>query len=621
MGSLQALPTDILDKILWFLPQELILNLSLTNYHFYEPCSKKLYKNIVIQKDPMLRPLKKHATSKGLDFLNLSKTVINGFSLVSTSPSAHMRMICAKLQTLINSIQINGKLATFIWKIQTKDTFDKEVTVLLYRMFELLARTPNSLHKVYIADAGLRSQLKYHTWRTSFTLKSVTIDDLAQLNDLGSSYPNLNELIVAGTGETNCIQGKVISTLKKLTRISIRDDLEIFRVFSGALWDLYKETPFMLENLRTINLVHDHSNWTHGFPYINFTKLENFQISLGCNNLTSCNQECLEMGLLRFEFGALKRLSIIQSTESQLNNHINTEKWDLVVFSFIETVLETSKTLMYLSIRHNVPQDGIINDGIDGLYLRKVKLYTEILPKMLAKIESHVVNLVLPNLMASLSCYEQAMNTLLWIGCKCPHCHEYLERLDKYLLYHRFYKKDKEVFKDIQTPQLIRCMSEVLADRMQYDYNEGDLFQLCWPMRNVNWNFHDNKFSIPFRCLPAKTYEIDEMEDELQETCDSNEKYFDAEQRPNDCEFLTKERFTPDYITVIAHYIDDLVRKMVHLNRGNAEDVDMALKGEIFDNFSDMQIKKMVINGIDYSFNHEMNGTIFFVNSFDTNGP
>lgn len=575
----------------------------------------------MVQTNPVLRPLKSHSTTKGLDFIESAKTTINGFSLVTKLRVAHLKMVSAKLQTFIHSIEVNPKLASYIESIQTKGTFSPEVSMILNQLFVLLKSVPNSIHKIYISDYRLRSRLQYHELKTSFNLTSITIDDLQHLENIEGQFPNLRELIVAGTGASTTLQRQIIPTLKKLERISVRDELETFGVFSGALWDLYKESPFVLENLKTFNVVHDHNNWTHGFPYINFSRLENFQISLGCNEMESCNQECLEMGLMRFEFGSLKRLSIIQNTNHKYNNHTNTEKWDLIVFSFIETIVENSQTLTYLSIRHNVPPDGVIDDGIDGLYLRKVKLYTLILPRLLANITSHVVNLVLPTLMESLACYEQAMNTLLWIGCKCLHCREYLERLDKYLLYHRYYILEKGVFKDIQTPQLIRCISEALADRMEYDHNLGDLFQLFSPMKEVSWNFHDNKFTIPFRCLPAKTYEIDEMEDELQEASEGQEKYFDAEESGNDCKFLHKECFTPDYTTVIAHYIDDLVRKLVHLNRGDAEDVDMALRGEIHDAFTEMRINKMIINGMDYNFNHELNGTIFYTNSFDTYVP
>lgn len=618
MVTLQTLAPDILEHILWFLPQQLLLNLALTNYHFYEPCLIKLYRNLVIQASPVLKPENCRISQRGIDFIDLIKTTIYGLTLVSKPRKAHWKMVSAKVQTLFNSIQVNPTLAQYIEKIEVKETFSPEVTQDLYLLFQLLASVPNSLHKIYIADHDLRQKLQYHSWKRSFALTSVTVDDLAHLSDLALSFPDVEEIIVAGTGHTTSLRRTIVPTLKKLVHIFAKDDLQVFNVFSGALWDLYKETPFTLDNLKTFNVVHDHQNWTHGFPYVDFAKLENFQLSLGCSELEMCGQECLEMGLIRFEFRALKRLSLIQNTPYRYNNHTNSEKWDLIVFSFIESIIETSKRLKYLSIRHNIPPDGIIDDGIEGLYLRKVKLYTQLLPELLGAIKSHPVNLVLPNFMASLSCYEQAMNSILWNGCKCIHCQKYLERLDNFLLYHRFYYGVRGVFKDLRTTQLIRCMSEALAERMDYDYNVGDLFQLSSPMKSVTWNFHDNKFTVPFRCLPRKTYEMEEMEDELQEVSEGQEKYFDADDTVNDCVFLHIEKFIPNYTTVLAHFIDELVRKMVQLNRGDAEDVDTALSGEVIDAVVDMNVRKLVINGIDYNLDRELNGTIFFTNSFDT---
>ncbi|RKP30416.1 hypothetical protein METBISCDRAFT_16341 [Metschnikowia bicuspidata] len=621
MSTLQTLPPNMLDRILWFLPQKLLISLALTNYHFYKTCLRQLYRNIVVQTNPVLSSLPLFGTKQNADFIDLSKTTIFGFSLPSRLAAAHTKMVSAKLRTLINSIRVNQNLALYMETIQIRDALTDQIVALVEQLLELLVSVPNSISKLYIADQSLRARLNYHTLKCKFSLKSLTIDDLGQLNELGSQLPNLSELIVAETGSTQHIVPAAIPTLKKLRTLLIRDELEVYAVFSGALWELYKQSPFVLDQLRTLNVVHDHNNWTHGFPYVDFGNLMNFQISLGCNQMHSCNQECLELGLMRFAFGALKRLAIIQNTDTKYNNHTNTEKWDLIVFSFIETIVQTSPSLISLSIRHNVPPDGIIDDGLEGLYLRKVKLYTHILPGLLASIKSHLVNLVLPNFMASLACYEQAMNTLLWNGCKCEVCSTYLKRLDTYILYHRFYNREKEVFKDVQTTQLIRCMSEVLADRMEYDHNVGDLFQLFRPMQSTTWNFHNNKFTIPFRCLPAKTYEIDEMEDELQEISEGQEKYFDASESTNDCQFLYREQFYPYYTTVIAHYIDEIVRKMVNLNRGDAEDVEMARKGDIYDGYTEMLVKKMIINGMTYTFDHELNGTICFTNLYDTCQP
>ncbi|KAM9887398.1 hypothetical protein OXX79_013665 [Metschnikowia pulcherrima] len=56
---------------------------------------------------------------------------------------------------------------------------------------------------------------------------------------------------------------------------------------------------------------------------------------------------------------------------------------------------------------------------------------------------------------------------------------------------------------------------------------------------------------------------------------------------------------------------------MINLNRGNAEDADINQVSYENDGWTNLQINKMLINGIDYNFDHEINGTIFYTNSFD----
>ncbi|GEQ70903.1 hypothetical protein JCM33374_g4583 [Metschnikowia sp. JCM 33374] len=577
--SLTDLPAAVLDNLLWFLPQHSLINLALTNFHFYEPCTKHLYRSIAIHVDPVLRNTQAFSDRKRLDHIESSVTTIGGFSSVATTRAAHSRLVLAKVHTLIKSIEINSHLASLITEISVHDDFGPE-----------------------------------------FALNTLVIDDLAFLSS--QQFPRfvgLQQLIVAGVGSTTAtIDASALGVLQNLRHLRIRDDVAVYDGFTGALWALYQKTPFFFTHLKTFNIVMTHENHSRmEFPYLNTLNLVNFQVSLACDDHSNCNQECLHEALAGTEFHSLKRLSIIQKGEARENTHRVTEKWDLIVFSFVKDILESCEALSYLSIRHNVPLDGIIDDGYEGNYLRKVKLYTIVLPRLLSTAQRHVVNLVLPNFVASLACYEQPMNTFLWNGCKCRHCAEFLDKLDEYMLYHRYYNPEKRVFKDIQTVQMVRTMSEVLCDRIVRDANLGDLHCLSGPMKNTTWNFHDNKFSIPFRCLPVKTYDIEDMEDDAVEAHEEKERFFDAEDKPNDCVFLRKERFFPNYSIVISHFLDDLIRKMINLNRGDAEDVDIGQINYENDGWTNLQMNKMLVNGIDYNFDHEINGTIFYTNSYD----
>lgn len=606
------LPIPVLDHVLYFLPQNLLFNLALTNFHFYEPCLRKLYKKLVIQVDPVLKNTKTETPRLRLDHLELCCTTVCGFASVDMPRASHIKMLEARLDTLATAIEVNPTLATYIEEVDVRDFQPTELTLdALSRLVDVLASVPTSIYKFYVADPNTRKHLHKSTDPQFFSLTSVCVDSLAQLEELAQKF-SLQEVVIAGCG-LESLSDAIIPTLEKLRVLLIRDDPTVYSAASNALWKLYRRTPFEMKQLKTFNVVHTHENFSHGFPYVDFSRVETFQISLGCNK-TECDQECLEAGLDRFEFSVLKRLAVIQNSDSHLNTHKYCEKWDLTVFEFVKSVVDVSDTLFYLLIRHNVPLDATIDDGFEGNYMRKVKLYTILLPNLLASIQRHVVNLVLPNLVASMSCYEQPMNTFLWNGCKCSHCDKHLEKLDDYLLHHRYFSPEKKVFKDVLTTQLVRTLSEVLVDRMPYDRNLGDLFQLNGPMRNTTWDFHQNKFSEPFRCLPVRTYEMAEFEDDKTEI--GKKATFDVQATRKKCIFF-HQRFYPDYLIVLSHFLNDLIRRMINLNRGDAEDVSIGLAKDENDGDTNLRINKMLVNGIDYNFDHEINGTIFFVNSFD----
>lgn len=625
MKSLLEFPSDVLDNLLYFLPQNSLFNLALTNFHFYEPCLRKLYRNLVIQEDPVLKNTAEANIRQRLDHLELCCTTICGFSSVEKSPEAHAKMLEARLRTLTQSIEVNPNLANYIEMITITDLEPSELLEDALTEFVLaLASVPNSVQKLYVEGHQLRHTLVQdllcsskgygHGISTKFKWTSVCLDNLSELNGLVEKLPYLEEVIIAGADSEQKLDALAIPTLKKLKTLLVKDDPAVAQTVTKQLWQLYQKTPFTMDKLTTFNVVHTHDTSRNGFPYIKFDEIENFQISLGCNSPKECDQECLAPSLDRFEFAKLKRLAIIQTSDAQLNSHRYCEKWDLTIFQFVKNIVESSNSLFYLSIRHNAPLDGNIDDGYEGNYLRKVKLYTILLPNLLATIQRHVVNLVLPNLVASLACYEQPMNTFLWNGCKCVHCAKYLDKLDDYLLHHRYFHPQKQVYKDVLTTQLMRSLSEVLADRSPYDTNLGDLFQLTGPLRNKSWDFHANKASQhPFLCLPVKTYEIGEFEDDKLET-----KFnFDPEVERAKCKFLKQEKFFPNYLILVSHFLNDLVRKMINLSRGDAEDVNIGLVNDENDGYTTLQINKMLMNGIDYNFDHEINGTIFFMNSYD----
>lgn len=607
MVVLAELPPLVLASILHFLPQHLLLNLALTNFVFYEPCLKQLYRRINIQLGSVLRNDRPASPHQRLDFLELCVTTVCGFRDVALRSDAHGRLVAAKLHTLTRSLLVNPTLAGYIEQVLVLGPMHECVRVELEAFLKVLVHWNIPLHSVYISDPNLRYALR-HLW-TCFPLSSVVVDSGLLFTSFSLRKYTLQEIVVAEFPKDLPVDGALVPVLENIRSLKISSAPQVYLRFLAYLSTLFRAKPFVMKNLRTFTMVVSHHLWQ--LPFLPTAGLENLQLSLGCEDPT-CGMQCLTSALGNLQLHKLKRLSVIEMAHAGPPSHKISEQWDLIVFDFIKSVVQSCPSLFYLSIRHNVPADGIIDDGFEGNYLRKVKLYTNVLPSILGQIKNHIVNLVLPQLVSVLACYEQAMNTFLWNGCKCDHCSVILDKLDEYLLYHRYFSPEKHVFKDMQTVQLVRTMGEVLSERLSHDQNLGDLFLLETPMKNVGWDFHSNKIALPFRCLPMKTYEMAEMEDDTAE-----EPFFDAEDTENDCKFLRRESFMPQYPIVVSHYLDDLIRRMINLNRGDAEDADINRASYENDGFTNLRINKMVINGIDFNFDHEPNGTIFFTNSYD----
>ncbi|OBA21392.1 hypothetical protein METBIDRAFT_11913 [Metschnikowia bicuspidata var. bicuspidata NRRL YB-4993] len=620
--SLADLPPRVLQAVLWFLPQQLLCCLARTNYRFYEPCARQLYRNIAIQVEPVLRRAGPPGARRHADFRELAVTTIGGLGSAAAPRAAHARLVAARIHTLVRALQVNPRLAQYVRVVAVADAFGAAVGAALRGLARCLSRVANAVRNFYIGDARLRASVRYAEWAGLFRLRTLVVDDLAHVRgEHLARFPQLDELVVAGVGAARRIDPSAVPVLERLAHIRIRDDAAVYDAFVAALNALHAATPFVLRRLQTFNVVLTHGNSRGRLPFLDARTLVNFQVSLGCDAPERCGMECLGAGLARFDFHALKRLSVVQSGRAGLYSHRHSEKWDLVVFSFVADVLEHCAALFYVSIRHSVPLDGVIADGYEGNYLRKVQLYTAELPRLLSAGRRPAVNLVLPSFVALLACYEQPMNTLLWNGCRCAHCAEYLARLDDYVLHHRYYSSEKHVFKDMQTVQMVRAMAEVLTGRMGLDPNLGDMHCLGRPMRNTAWNFHDCGSAVPFQCLPVKTFDLHDMEDDADDSRDGRERFFDAADTPNDCVFLRRERFFPNYLIVISHFLDDLVRKMINLNRGDAEDADINRLSYENDGWTSLHINKMLINGIDYNFDHEANGTIFYTNTYDDAEP
>lgn len=616
-------PSEVIENIIFYLPQQSLINLSLTNYQFYQPCLKKLYRKISIQSNSILRP-KGHSEINNRyrgDFVDSNETILYGFASASISAEHHQKLMVARLQALKLSIRVNPQLVEYMSQIlidQDQFEFNSEVLNAIKQLILTISKIDNNIEKIYIGSYPLRKKLGYQHWITAFPhLKSLIIDNKDQFQNLTG---NENELIVTFRDhEHEDVSFDNEFDFKKLLKIRsllvINNDklyLKVMKYLNLA----FLESPATL-NLDTFTLLHTHEMKYSPYGFIPLDTITNLQLNLGCNESISCKQDCIEELLHHLVVShKIKTLSIIQNSKAEINNHDYNEKWDILVLNFIKSIIDEPNNLQTLSIRHNIVKDGIIGDGYEGNYLRRLELYGHFLPNFLLKLTTKI-NVFLPNLVGSFSVYEQAMNNLMWNGCKCDHCLKYLTALDDFLIYHKYYNFKLNIYKDLITSNLINCIAERLTARVYYDENIGDLEILLRPLKKIDWDFHSNAFSIPFKCINYKNYEEAEFEDEKDPQ--DEELYFDAESIPNDCKFLDphKVSFNDNISICISHYLNDLVLKVINLKRGNAEDIHIGGIDDENDGTVNFQINKLSINGIVYNFDKEINGTAFFSNVYD----
>lgn len=604
---LELLPQDILARILELLPQQDLLSLAQTNFHFYQPCSKKLYKRLTVRIEPVLRS----TCHRQNDFIDATQTVICGFTNAKLAPSHHYRMLDARLQTLVESITVNPELATYISELNvTTDLQDKAVIGSLQLLIAVVQETDAQLgpsskqfRKLYVKLENVRAKLvvDFAKWN------SIVVDNYTQL----AAAVNAKEVVFALGPENEPWSEKIGSVLAQLESVIIEDastqrSLALIAASGGIVF-----AP------KHVSVVHYHDIDGNKTPLLNIKwhNVRSAQLILGCDN-KACNQECLAEFL-----GVIPPTAPISAIAiRQLNKQKHTfvhkfcENFDLITFSF----LRQFSRLWYVSIRHCPPENGILEDGLEGNYLRRRKLFTETLPDAIRHVKKggastvfavHPI-IVFPNLLHLFACYEQAMNNLLWNGCKCEHCGPTLDLLDEFLMLHQYYNSQLSRFKDLTTSQLMSAIAGKLSERMSPGGTDLDIenFPLC----KIEWDLHTVPGWGPFRCLGHHVYEGAEYDDDEVES-----------KQQVECKFKNSNLLPLSAIAkCISHYWENVVRRMIFLNRGDAEDIEIGKADELNDGGTDYGgapvLGKIALNGVVFNLGKELNGTNFSQNIYDT---
>lgn len=620
------LPLSIQSNIIYFLPQDSLINLALTNFQLYKPCLKKLYKRIIIQYDPILKNDPNHRKN---DFLDSSHTVVYGmdhgpkvFSL-----ETHLRLVAARLTVLNESLKINPELVTYIEDINImlgdntshNDQF-KQCKPIMDNLHILIANLKgHSMTRFFVDDYQLRSHLDLK----NIILNSIVVDDLDTLDAINTQQ--CHELLVSLS--TNSLRVPKRFSFKSLTSLILTSD-------ETKYWQFVNHVlrPDDLSNLNTFKLVFnsDIKHFSQNVELvnsINWAKIRNLEILVGCDphkvyDLDDTQDfviDCLNL-IPVDDLYNVEKLSVVQSFT--YDTHVLNEEFDINIFNFVQSIVgvqaqqETKSALKYFSLIHKVPLQGNFDDGLEGNYLRRMKLYSDVLPKILMSPldggKQSKVNIILPNFFQTVACYDQPMNNMLWNGCKCKHCQEYLGYLDEYLMYHKYYDSKLQTFRDLNSSVLFTTIASQLSQRMVHHELMTHLYHLAFPLTNRLWNFHDSLVRVPFRCYDIQMIDQGEFDGE------EEHEYFDTHETTQPCKF-NNSIYNSGIPISMSHYLDDLIMKIINLNRGDAEAFDLGLNFKDGGDTEELQlnITKMIVNGVNYDLDKELNGTNFFENVYD----
>ncbi|EGV63729.1 hypothetical protein PSN45_004202 [Yamadazyma tenuis] len=544
---LTQLSPVILDRVLEYVDPTSLVNLACTNYQFYSPCLAKLYREIVVFSTCSLVP----KTHRKLSFND--KTVICGLSQCHDTVK-NLKMVEVRLSALNSALSINSDLPNLVKKVSVFDTFNQAVD---NEIVQLLGKISAN---VYVENDKLRKYLK-----SKISFNSIIVDHV-------SDFKDIDELDIR-TG--HCEQKQLFFSKKRSYVIQNPS------FFSYLKKNSLKIFPTSINIDRNTEL-----------SVIDMQHLKNLEVSLDPH--TNLDFITKSIDLYR-----LQKLSIVQP---DLYDHNRNEKTDLKLIEWLSLHANEFRSLSYLSISYNPPLTGQIVDEFEGNYLKKIEVL-ETLVNVINTLATPKINLVLPNYLEVLSCYEQPMNNLMWNGCKCGYCSVWLEKLDDFVNFHKYFDESSNYWKDLNNAITLNS----LAQNYRCRYLARNNFDMCGSVRFQNWDFHTNHFApIQFQCCSLQTVYESEYND-------GREIYFDTSSTQAPCQY--RQLFIHLDICMV-HYLQGIVNKLVRLDRGNAESFEIT-DGDINDGDEPINLQNLYVSGFRFAFDKEMNGTNFYESYYD----
>lgn len=477
--TLQELPEEIILQIIGYLPQQAKLNLLYTNYHFYTLVQKKLYENIMFSISPALKDPN--------SFQESQYTVVGGVDSPLATTSLNQRIYESRQEILLDAIMVNKELCGHIKRVAIVGEYDCNGKIssvseaMNPQLLSYLIENCQSLKKVSCYNLVFPNII-------SQTFDCVQLSSLEHIKKLNfKTLKSLEFSLIEGDHNLDvCTDDEFVSLLANLKTLAFHNEISQGLV----LKKIQKIDTFHFSRLEDLKLLYYHN---FDDPYkdismfletINFQKLKSLELIIGCNDIT-CDCITRFTDYLIKKNINVRKLAFIQRTIHRDHNY--TEAFDMHITEFLKNLPNVSN-LKELYIYHTPPDDFNVDCGFEGNYLHRKSLYEAILP-LLNGLE--ILNC--PSFMQSLACYEQLISDLLWNGCKCQHCDDYLPIFDKYILNHKYYDEAKSRLTDMISPVLFGNAAMVLSRR-------GNTQRLIewpfYPLLDKFWNFHSAPYQI-----------------------------------------------------------------------------------------------------------------------------
>lgn len=474
----------VLSKSSLFLNQNDWFSLAQTSRSIHDQVAiKQLYHTIVISKDPVSR--------NDLWFLDGGRSYLSGFRALKKSDDQNDLFLYDRIERLIDSPHLNRVKSL---AIREQVFADQETGIPLLRQLLNKIIGLDIVENLEIRDKALYEEY-YEKLLDLSHLKNLRILSIESLNQT-KSLASLETLeCVSNRHELPTVQ--LLNNTKEMLSAKLRkaelifdnaesSSLPFFTYLSsqGIKCSSVRSLKFNhLHGIKSSNKLLQEVDIAHLEETVNLAKLESLELALSCENV-GCG--CIDDFLMELapHLLSLKELALIERTTVEVSDHKAKEDWDIMICKFIVHIPNVGINLKKLSIRHQTPLNGLLDDSVHGNYFRRRTLYETVLPKL-----QSLETLIAPTMLQSLSAYEVLVCDLLWNGCQCSYCQKVLPIFDQYIMNHQYYSKETGRYMDVIPTVFFAYAGHYLAHNF-LKHTTWDLDCFSGPPSWRAWNLH-----------------------------------------------------------------------------------------------------------------------------------